>query len=240
MAPSEPRQALQLVGQEALQVWLPSTAAAKHAAELSWNAQFVPHTIDPRLWRDYHRPWRNWVGGPAQFLAILGPGSEPDLTGLVAALAPLFSEGDARLTVVTTSPVEPQPSWLTTLRPDPIDWCYPRFAHWLRSQGPFQFGLACGTNGWLSQDAADQAFLEFSALGMVSILPAPTLDQAVVSKTMALAAVGEQLVSLARQAITNPQPLRAIAAAAVNHTWKNRSTPSRAERVSELIEEASF
>lgn len=206
------------------QIWLPSDAPGVTAAG---KRRIVPDAVDPRLWRDYHRPRRFAPTHPVRF-ALLDPPDGPD--DVVAAFAAL---GERRkksfeLWLPPQHAADPAASFVRILERPKI--AYPLETAWMRAQ-PLDVALCLGKG-----PTADVAFLEASALGLLSVTAAGGV---LVERRLALAG-GRGLRALTEtleRIIADPRPFAAVAAAAQAFIWEERSAILTASRVGRLLRE---
>lgn len=164
--------ALRYLMGEAKQVWF----ATRHLMSMypTCNAAVVPNALDPRIWRNYReRPRKPFQpGAPVQLLYMGTPTHDTDFQILLSALDELWVRrpGGFRLTLVQAVRKPPVRPWLKRLSPPPQARPYPRFARWLREQGPFDVGLAPLVDDRFNAAKSDIKILDYAALGLMSVV----------------------------------------------------------------------
>lgn len=215
----------------ASQVWWPAEQPSGSGPRRGRDSHVVPDSVDPRLWRDYHRA-RQWDFASAlRCVLVAGDGIGPDL---LATLSAAFAGTQAELTIVERAPSGSGP-WTTVPFPTGKS-AYAAFARWLRAQD-FHAGLCvAGTSG---SRGADLAFLDFSAAGLVSIAPAELLpDPDLTARALVVPVagdwsdLGDVLARLARA----PGSYAGVAAASAAHVWRARSAAAAGTVVRTLLD----
>ncbi|KQS53837.1 hypothetical protein ASG17_12790 [Brevundimonas sp. Leaf363] len=227
--------ALDLLLAASREVWFSSHTLAATRPSVDDRALVLPNTIDPRLWRDWRRHSTPDAHTRTSFL-YMGTGTHaedfavirPHLEGLW-----LEREGQFDVTVIgVATEIEPAP-WLTHIQPPPESRAYPKFVAWLREQGPFDIGLAPLANTAFNNAKSDIKLLDYSALGLGSLVSDCPAYQA--DPVFRSALVGDWPKSL-REALDQPQVRRNQAAVAAAHTWLNRTVSFTAVKMLERLE----
>lgn len=164
--------ALRYLMAEARQVWF--ATAPLMSMYPPCNGRVIPNCLDPRLWRNYReRPRKpRKAGTPLELLYMGTPTHDADFGILLPALDALWARrpGSFQVTLVRAVRRPPDRPWLQTLSP-PLDArSYPRFARWLRSQGPFDAGLAPLVDDRFNAAKSDIKILDYAAMGLMSLV----------------------------------------------------------------------
>lgn len=216
------RDPVSFLRENAFEVWVPAPPRRKRGT--GGRTVVVPHAIDPRLWREYDRRWRYDASATDLRLLLLPGASIEAITAEVAALDQIADRHSISLTIAGEAAGLPRRKWITLVRPPAGSESYARRIGWLRSLRPFHIGLCCGSRDDPAAPA-ERLFLEYSALGLASLVSAEALtDHTVESEALALIAPAKDM-SLAEQlgeVAKNPRPLAAVAAAAEAYVWKHR------------------
>lgn len=213
----------------AAQIWAPRPGLVPKTRDA--RVEIVPDSIDPRLWRDYHRPprytpgpiLRFWLPGPARL-----DGAILNMFDRIEDAAP----GTFELWSAGASNVE-RPWLRVTDGPS----SYPKRARWLRDHDRFDVAL-CLSDAVdpVTEVAIERCFLEASALGLLSVVSGPvgrTLgDQAL---AIACADLETGLQGIIEQIFRDPLPFRAVAAGATAHVWEERGSARTARLMASLI-----
>ena len=169
---SDKNSALVYLMQMADATWFATPTLAEAYRNHATNAEVMPGAIDPRIWRNYRKK-RSHIGfnkklrmvyiGTAthdQDFAIIAPALDE-----VAKLRPNSFE----LTIIDAG-TRPNRRWLRNVSPPRTATAYPRFARWLLQQPPWDVGLAPLADTPFNNCRSDIKFLEYTALGVVSVL----------------------------------------------------------------------
>lgn len=164
--------ALRYLMGEAQQVWF--ATAVLMSMYPPCHATVVPNSLDPRIWRNYREQPRKPLsaGKPVQLLYMGTPTHDADFEVLLPALDKLWARrpGSFRLTLVRAVRKPPARPWLRHLSPPGPARPYPRFAHWLREQGPFDIGLAPLHEDQFNSAKSDIKILDYAAVGLMSVV----------------------------------------------------------------------
>jgi hypothetical protein len=210
----------------AAETWFSTAELADAYAPLIPRGVIVPNAIDPRLWRD----WR--LARPRPFardrIAMLYMGTHthgPDLAMIRPALDQLHAErGDVfDLTVIGVDPDLAPAPWLGRLAPPAEAVSYPRFVRWLRTQGPFDLGLAPLADNAFNRCKSDIKALDYAALGILPLLsdgPAYRADPLL--GRHALFAGADGWLDAIRAVLDDREGAARRAAAVEAHVWDRR------------------
>lgn len=218
--------------------WFSTAPLADAYAGLTRVPVVQANALDPRLWRDWRRTRDPGPGDGTARLLYMGTATHgADFAMIRPALDALWAlRQDFSVTLVgVAADVAPAP-WLARLSPPAEAIAYPRFARWLRDQGPFDIGLAPLTDTPFNRAKSDVKLLDYAAIGMAALasdVPAYRADAgagAVLTDdwTVALAAM-----------IDDAEGTRARAAAATAHLWSARTVsgvaPAMVARLEALV-----
>ncbi len=166
------------------ETWFSTPRLAELYAHAAHRHAVMPNTLDPRIWRDWRHPRPAPLAGDRVRMLYMGTGTHgPDFAKLRPALERLWQEREGRfdLTLIgIAADVAPAP-WLHRLTPPADAIAYHRFVRWLRSQGPFDVGLAPLADTRFNGGKSDVKLLDYVALGLVPVVqdcPAYRLDPA--------------------------------------------------------------
>lgn len=168
----EKNSVLQYLMGEAKQVWF--ATAPLMSMYPPCNGRVVPNCLDPRIWRNYREPPRKprQGGEPVKFLYMGTPTHDADFEVMLPALDDLWARrrGRFQVTLVRALRRPPDRPWLKTLSPPIAVRSYPRFARWLRAQGPFDAGLAPLVDDRFNAAKSDVKILDYAAIGLMSVV----------------------------------------------------------------------
>jgi glycosyltransferase involved in cell wall biosynthesis len=155
------------------ETWFSTKKVADAYAAIAHSPFVLPNALDPRLWRDWRMQRPTILSGNRVRMLYMGTYThDADLERLRPALDRLHDErpGCFDLTLVgVTSETAPAP-WLTRLSPPGDAVAYPRFVRWLRSQGPFDVGLAPLADSTFNRAKSDVKLLDYAALGLLPVV----------------------------------------------------------------------
>lgn len=194
------------------------------------NGEVVANTLDPRLWRDYRKPSRTLAAGPCLQLLYMGTAThDADFALVLPALDRLHAAHPGRfaLTVVGALRQAPQRPWLKLLSPPADRGDYPRFVRWLGEQGPFDIGLAPLADNRFNACKSDVKFLDYSALGLLSMLSdVPAYAGAAKQRGLAVLVPGgaDEWYRALEDVLLGKVDMAGIANRAEAYLWQERST----------------
>ena len=209
------------------QCWVPNADIAAHTMPASMNIAIVPDGIDQRIWRDFHRP-PEFSPGARLRLALFADGVSPRV--LAQHLAILREQAllkADRLSVTLVGRAEDLAGigWAETLSSPAGASPYPRRAAWLRHEPRFDVGICLAPEGDLAAAAAaERTFLEYSALGLLTVVVGPGLaGTAMAERRLVLSTTRAGLPAMLEELTRDPYPLGAVAGAATDYVWRERS-----------------
>ena len=204
----------------------------------------LPNALDPRLWRDWRTPRPAILSGERVRMLYMGTHThDADLARLRPALDRLHDErpGAFELTLVGVA-AEPAPApWLTRLSPPAEAVAYPRFVRWLRSQGPFDLGLAPLADSAFNRAKSDVKLLDYAALGLL-----PVVEDAAAYRADPhageIAVHAQDWAEALRGVLNDRDEARRRATRAADHVWRSRAVsgiaPAMLARLDVLVGEA--
>ena len=211
------------------QCWFSTERLAEAYGDIARRAEVAPNNLDPRLWRGAGPlpPIAPPSTGALKFLCMGSRRHAEDFDLLLPALDRLSqtAPGAFHVTVIGMAPRIPERPWLEHRFPPSDATPYVPFVAWLRRQGPFHVGLAPLRDTALNACKSDIKFLDYSALGLLSVLsdvPAYHGD----AKTKGLALFSSNIIESwhdALHSLIHDRPNRALAEAATNYAWRERS-----------------
>jgi len=166
----------------AAETWFSTPELARLYAHVAHRHAIMPNMLDPRIWRDWRNARPAPFGRSAVRMLYMGTNTHgADFALLRPALERLADErpGCFELTLVGVGhDIEGAP-WLYRQSPPGDMIAYPRFVRWLRSQGPYDVGLAPLVETPFNRAKSDIKLLDYLALGMLPVVqdcPAYRLD----------------------------------------------------------------
>ncbi|MCW5716408.1 MAG: hypothetical protein KIS68_01115 [Bauldia sp.] len=223
---------LQPLFASAWQVWWPGGDPAAGKVASTERNRIVPDSIDPRLWRDYHRP-RQWefAAAPLRCVVVARAGVDPATS---AILEGALAGAEVDLTVVEASNAATGP-WTSVPFPKGRSG-YAAFARWLRAQH-FHAGLCLGA-GATARDA-DVAFLDFSAAGLLTVAPIALLGPKIAVRGLfvPVATDWSDLPAVLARLAASPAAYAGVAAASAEHVWQARTAASAGTLIKSLLKD---
>jgi len=215
---------------QADRVWF--STAALHDAYRSHApiAEVIENTLDPRLWRDYRKPRRKLSVGESLQLLYMGTAThDSDFAMVLPALDRLHEAYPGRfaLTVIGALRSAPARPWLRVLAPPAAHGDYPRFVRWLGKQGPYDVGLAPLADTVFNGCKSDIKFLDYSALGLVSLLSdVPAYAGAAKERGLAVFArnTPDDWYACLEALLLEKVDIEDIASRAADYVWSERSS----------------
>ena len=166
----------------AAETWFSTPELARLYAHVAHRHAIMPNMLDPRIWRDWRNARPAPFGRSAVRMLYMGTNTHgADFALLRPALERLAEErpGCFELTLVGVGHDIDGAPWLYRQSPPGDMIAYPRFVRWLRSQGPYDVGLAPLVETPFNRAKSDIKLLDYLALGMLPVVqdcPAYRLD----------------------------------------------------------------
>ena len=222
------------------ETWFSTAELADAYATLGPRSVIMPNAIDPRLWRD----WRHDRAAPfsSERVRMVYMGTHThgtDFALIRPALDRLHAErGDAfDLTVIGIAPDLVPARWLHRLAPPAEAVSYPRFARWLRGQGPFDLGLAPLADTAFNRCKSDIKALDYAALGILPLLgDGPAYRADALLGRYALFADADGWLDMLHAVLDDREDAARRAAAAQDHVWNNRTVSAIAPMLADRLE----
>ena len=228
--------ALDRVVAASAETWFSTTEVARAYATRTDRAAIVPNTVDPRLWRNWRHPRGRAFAEAKVRMLYMGTHTHGGDFALIRPALERFAEahGDAfSLTLIgIASDIAPAP-WLHRLSPPAGSTVYPRFARWLREQGPFDLGLAPLADTPFNRCKSDLKCLDYGALGLLPLLsdaPAYRADPDL-ARFALFASDEESWFEALSGVLRNRDDAARRAAALQAHVWEERSVPHTARQL---------
>lgn len=208
------------------------------------SRRVLRNSIDQRVWRNYREPVLA-NPDPEQALRVLYMGTRTHRADLEMVLPALDMVHNARpggiqLTLVGIGDDLPDRPYFDVVGPGTKNSAYPRFARWLRGQGPFDVGIAPLQDTPFNRGKSDLKLLEYGALGIAPLYSrvgdyADTADSTDLGMPVSnIASVWyDALVRL----IDDREAARRMGAEARQYAFENRSVAKTSRSIVELINE---
>jgi glycosyltransferase involved in cell wall biosynthesis len=184
------------------QAWFANTQLRRRWGGSTKHPCVVRSGVDRRLWKDYSRRPQRYSGAPISLLMIERAALVEEIGFFWTALERLEAHvsGAFHLYVATARREIPKRTWVSRLLPTTDVESYPRFAEWLRQQGPFDAFVSPTENG------AETRFLESLAAHTVSVVPDTPSIRDLVPPGAALFATAdvESWLTALKQVVSNP------------------------------------
>ena len=155
------------------ETWFSTEEAVRAYAGIAHTPWLLPNALDPRLWRDWRAQRPPILTGDRVRMLYMGTYThDADLARVRSALDRLHDErpGSFDLTLIGVAAETVPAPWLVRLPPPADAVAYPRFVRWLRSQGPFDLGLAPLADSGFNRAKSDVKLLDYAALGLLPVV----------------------------------------------------------------------
>lgn len=232
---------MKVLMESADQCWFSTSRLAEEYRQNWASCQILRNTLDPRIWGSSRPRFHFPSNDRARFLYMGTARHFGDLALLLPALDALAqtAPGAFEVTVIGVAGGIPPRPWLHRLPIPSSARIYPNFIRWLLRQGPFDIGLAPLERTPFNDCKSDIKFLDYSAMGLVSIVSdVPAYVD--IAKLRGLAIVvennAEAWTSALFQALDRRTSHREMAIAANRYVWDERSVHATAETQLALIE----
>ena len=207
------------------ETWFSTEEAMRAYAGIAHASHLLPNALDPRLWRDWRAQRSAILTGDRVRMLYMGTYThDADLERVRPALDRLHRErpGSFDLTLIGVAAETAPAPWLERLSPPADAVAYPRFVRWLRSQGPFDIGLAPLADSAFNRAKSDVKLLDYAALGIVPVVEdAPAYRADPQAGAIAVHA-GDWFEALSR-VLDDRDDARRRAARAADHVWRSRA-----------------
>jgi len=206
-------------------VWFSTERLKAFYAEAAPQGRVIANTLDPRLWRDYRNPPEFAASGSKTRFLYMGTAThDADFELVRPAFEKLHARHPGRfeLTIVgAVRQTDPAP-WL--VRRPPPHRSYPVFARWLRDQRAFDVGIAPLQPSEFNAAKSDIKHLDYSAIGLASILSAGPAYDAAIEAGLALGAASDAQAwfDLLERAVLDAAALTPMRRAAHDAVWERR------------------
>ena len=153
--------------------WFATPALAEAYSDHATNPEVMPEAIDPRIWRNYRKK-RPPIGSNKKLrMVYMGTAThDQDFAVILSALDEVVKlrPNSFELTIIGAVARPPNRRWLQYVNPPQTATAYPRFARWLLQQPPWDVGLAPLADTPFNNCKSDIKFLEYTALGVLSVV----------------------------------------------------------------------
>jgi hypothetical protein len=207
------------------QTWFSTGEASRAYAGIAHDPWLLPNALDPRLWRDWRAPQRSILEGDRVRMLYMGTYThDADWQRVRPALDRLHDErpGSFSLTLIGVAAETAPAPWLERLAPPGDAVGYPRFVRWLRSQGPFDLGLAPLADSAFNRAKSDVKLLDYAALGLLPVVedsPAYRADRHAAD----IAVHARDWFAALSRIMDDRDEARHRAARAADHVWQSRA-----------------
>ena len=170
---SDKNSALVYLMEMADETWFATPTLAEAYSNHSTNPEVMPDAIDPRIWRNYRKKWRPIGSNKKLRMVYMGTGTnDGDFEVILPALDEVarMRPNSFELTIIGAVTRPPNRRWLQNVSPPRTATAYPRFARWLLQQPAWDVGLAPLADTPFNNCKSDIKFLEYTALGVVSVV----------------------------------------------------------------------
>ncbi len=220
------------------QVWFADEELHNRYGGLARSAHHVPSGVDRRLWKDYAQESPDPAPSqPLQLLLFERPQGRSDLEFFWSALRRLADEraGAFRVSVVSERKGPPERGWITRLTPPASAQSYPRWARWLRIQGPFHAAFVPHTE--VEAAAVEMRYLECTAMGLPTFLSrSGARRRAEGGGAVVVGNTVDDWYDALRAFVANPGLFAALGKAATQRVWREHDVRQCSELQSRLIE----
>lgn len=213
------------------EVWLSTPTLEACYRDISRPKRVIRNEIEPRFWRGYRNPVKTEFGdGVVRFLYMGTATHDRDFAQVLPAFRKLAESHPGQFELVLVGAVRNPPvaPWLRRASPPPLSGAYPDFVAWLRTQGPFDVGIAPLQDSAFNHSKSDVKFLDYSALGLLSVLSDCPAYENVLSQGLALGC-GQDPEDWYRnfvRILESRSEFDVMRKTAQDHTWNLRSTLS--------------
>lgn len=219
---------LQFLMRNAREVWFSTENLSRQYEHLSVPTRVVANHLDPRLWKNYRKAIRtNFSEGPVKFLYMGTATHDKDFDEVLQAFEQLAMSrpGKFHLTLVGAVRNPPKRDWLSHVLPPSTRGSYPEFVRWLRDTADYDVGIAPLAKSKFNSCKSDVKFLDYSALGLLSILSDCDAYKDVLSRGLALGCGGttREWVQAFEAVIDEPLRFTKMRQDAIAFVWNTRS-----------------
>lgn len=214
---------------QADQIWVSTPALAESYTHINAPMEVVANTLDPRIWRDFKHPVPPVGQNKRVQMVYMGTATHDGDFGLILPALDELAERyphKFELTLIGAVKDPPKRSWLR-VQPVPGNAkVYPRFARWLKEQGPFDVGLAPLVASPFNSCKSDIKFLDYCALGILPVLSdVPAYQGDAKEKELALFAdnTTQGWLETLEDACLNIRQHREKIARAQDYLWQTRN-----------------
>jgi len=153
--------------------WFATPALAEAYSDHATNPEVMPEAIDPRIWQNYRKK-RPPIGSNKKLrMVYMGTAThDQDFAVILSALDEVakLRPDSFELTIIGAVTRPPNRRWLQYVNPPQTATAYPRFARWLLQQPPWDIGLAPLADTPFNNCKSDIKFLEYTAMGVLSVV----------------------------------------------------------------------
>ena len=207
------------------ETWFSTDEAVRTYAGVAHTPYLLPNALDPRLWRDWRAQRPTVLAGDRVRMLYMGTYThDADLAKVRPALDRLHDErpGSFDVTLIGVAAETAPAPWLARLSPPSEAVAYPRFVRWLRSQEPFDVGLAPLADSAFNRAKSDVKLLDYAALGLLPVVEdAPAYRADPHAGEIAVHA-GDWYDALSR-VLDDRDDARRRAGRAADHVWRSRA-----------------
>lgn len=218
--------ALRLLMKAASEVWFSTeTLAELYRDVATGKARVRRDELDPRLWRDYRKPASTAFGeGPVRIVHMGTEMHQDDLEIVMPAFERLARDYPGRfdLTLVSATSTPPEADWLSTID-SPSG--YPAFARFAARELVFDVGIAPFVPSSFDAARSDIKFLNYSAMGLLSIVSQGPVYQDCIDAELAMGcgATQEAWYEVLAEIIERRADFVPMRRRAAEYVWRERN-----------------
>ncbi|MDB5661604.1 MAG: glycosyl transferase [Cypionkella sp.] len=215
----------------AREIWVSTPALALSYEDVGRPLRVVPNDLDARFWRNYRTlPNMAFGDGPVRFVYMGTATHDHDFNLVLPAFEKLAEthEGQFELTLIGATRYAQQKPWLHRLPPPRKRGDYPNFVRWFVNRGPFDVGIAPLQETPFNSAKSDVKFLDYSAIGLLSVVSCGPAYSDVLSQGLAVGCEGntDSWYDAMVDILENRGQFNAMRQKAYDLVWQQRNTNS--------------
>jgi len=224
----------------AREVWFSTETLAGYYHDIATKKRVIPNGLDPRFWRNYRKPIAtDFPQDAIRFVYMGTPTHDEDFKLVYPAFEKLARQFPDRfnLTVVGAVRKLPEQPWITRLTPPPDEGSYPMFVRWLAANAAFDVGIAPLQDSQFNRAKSDIKFLDYSALGLLSLVSEGPAYQTVLQRNLAVgcADTTNAWYEAMAKVIARPAQYLDMRKRALDYVWTERNTLHVANPIADIL-----